>query len=430
MILTMIINLAWFSNSFSRTAIDSLSVTLDQDLAAPESQFLNPLSEQAVIDSALKNSRKLQFLNTNVEIAEYRLKSSGLVDNPELRIRDISTRYYTQEFDEMSIGLRWQFPKPGQLGEEKQEADVRFWERKVDEIRYRQELIARVRRTYADVILYDQLVKLAQKRVELEDERINVIEKLTNLGRRSIVYFTKAQMWLAEAKNDYTRALQNQVLARRRLAKRTGIPEDTPLIYEELPEVTQEVEQLVDIAYANRPEIKLIDQRIELANKQNKLEHLKLLPWPNFVEMSYHREKQRYEDWGELRMGIYLPIFNWNIGNIKATALAVKKKEGESDAIRESIEEEVRTAFIAYKDLLLDFNNFQENSKNLINNAQKVITQANKYSALLQDEVYEMELTIIDTKKLLSEKRCNLVHALMDLYYTMGIEGYDNLLQY
>ena len=61
MILTMIINLAWFSNSFSRTAIDSLSVTLDQYLAAPESQFLNPLSEQAVIDSALKNSRKLQF---------------------------------------------------------------------------------------------------------------------------------------------------------------------------------------------------------------------------------------------------------------------------------------------------------------------------------------------------------------------------------
>ena len=45
----------------------------------------------------------------------------------------------------MRIGLRWRFPKLGELSEDRQQAEVDLWERKVEEIRYRQELIARVR---------------------------------------------------------------------------------------------------------------------------------------------------------------------------------------------------------------------------------------------------------------------------------------------
>jgi len=388
------------------------------------------MTEQQVIELALKYCRKLQSLSTNVEIANYRLNSSGWIRNPELRLSDISTRYYTEEFDELRVGLRFRLPKLGELGEEKQQARVELWDRRVQENRYRQEFIARVRKDYANVLMYDQLAELAQKRVAKADERIRIIEQLVELGSRSVVYFTKAKMWHAESKNDLSRALQNQGLARRKLAKRTSIAENTSLILEDLPEVTQDQDELIKLAIEKRPEIELVQQRIELANKQQKFEYLKLVPWFNFIDISYHVEQDRNRDWGEFMAGINLPLFNWNIGNIKATHLAVKKKEDESDAVRESIEDEVRSAYIIYKDLLLDWQNFKSSAEELISSAAAVINEAKQHETLMPDEVAEMEWTIFDTQKLLAEKRRELAHALIDLYFAIGaigVEGHEQL---
>jgi len=385
------------------------------------------LSEQDVVDAALEYSRKLKSFKTNVEIAEYRYESSGWINNPVLRIRDVSTRYISEEFDELEAGLRWSFPELGELGERKQRAAVNMWERKVRRIRYQQQLTARIRRNYATVLMYDQQAELAHERILKENERISKIESLVDLGNRSIVYFTKAKMWHAEAKNDYTRLIQKQSLERRQLSNRSGIPENAELILAGLPEIKQDLDELIKLAVINRPEFNLVKQRINLAVKQNNYERLKRIPWPTFTEFSYHAEKYPHEDWGEFRIGIRLPIFNWNSGNIKATDLAVKKKEDESDAIRESIEEEIRLAYSAYKDILLDWKNFQAYADELIANAQTVIDQAKEHEVLMPDEVMEMELTIIETKKLLSEKRRDLAHALFDLYYVIGIEKHEQL---
>ncbi len=401
------------------------------DLSEIEHEYVNyntgpELSEQDVVEAALQYNRQLKSYNTKVQVAKYRYESSGGIENPELRLREVSSRYLTEEFDEIEIGVRWRFPELGELGEKKQQAMVNVWERKVQKIRYQQKLIARIRRNYADVLMYDQQAELAYKRMLKESERINIIEGMVELGSRSIVYFTKAKIWCAEAKNNYIRALQRQSLARQEFARLAGIPERAKLKKVELPEVEQNVDELIKLALENRPEIKLVQQRIELAVKQNNYERLKRIPWPTFIELSYHAEKYRYEDWGEIKMGIHLPIFNWNGGNIKATVLAVEKKEVESDAIREIIEEEVRLAYNVYKDLLLDWKSFQKYANELISDAKAVVNQAKQHKVLMPDEVIDMELTIIDTQKLLCEKRRNLAHALIDLYYVIGLKSIIN----
>jgi outer membrane protein TolC len=386
------------------------------------------LTEKQIIEVALTASRKLQSLNTNVQIAHYRLNSSGMMSNPELRLSDISTRYYTNEFDELRVGLRFRLPKLGQLGEAKQQAKVEIGDKRVEALRYRQEFIAQIRKDYANVLMYDQLAELAQKRVAKADERIHIIEQLVELGSRSVVYFTKAKMWQAESQNDLARALQNQGLARRKLTKRTGIAENAPLLPEELPEVTQELDELIKLAFEKRPEIELVHQHIELASKQQKFEYLKLIPWLNFLDISYHVERERYRDWGEFMAGINLPLFDWNLGNIKATHLAVKKRQDESDAIKESIEEEVRSAYIIYKDLLLDWQNFKVSAKDLVSQATAVVNEAKQHETLMPDEVAEIEWTIFDTQKLSAEKRQEVAHALFDLYFAIGIERHEQLL--
>ena len=403
----------------------NIIVNTDQD-SLNKSKMLR-LSEQDVVDMGLEYSRKLKSFNTKVKIAEHRYESAGQIENPELRLSDVSSQYLSNEFDELEVGLRWKTPDLGELGEKKQQAQVNIWERKVQQIRYQQQLVSRIRRNYATVLMYDEQVKLANERILKENERLNVIKKLVELGDRSIVYLTKAKMWHAEAKNGNTRAIQKQNLERREIANRSGIPVQAEFILADLPEVLLDIDDLIDLAIENRPEIGLVQQRIELAVSQNDYEKQKRIPWLSFAEMSYHKEKKSNRDWGELKMGISLQIFNWNSGNIDATDLAVKNKEDELNAIHESIDDEVRLAYSIYKDLLLDWKNFKLYTDELISNTQTIVDQAKEHKVLMPDEVIEMELTIIDTKKLLSEKRRNLAHAMIDLYYTIGIDGHEQL---
>ena len=383
-----------------------------------------PLTEAALIDMTLQKSRKLQSMLTNVEIANYRLKSARNIQNPELRVSNLSTRNYKDDFDELRIGMRFRLPELGEVGENRQDAMVKLWDQKSDELLYRNELIADVRRDYFSVILHDKLKELSEKRVALEERRIKIIEEMVTIGSRSIVYYTKAKMRHADSVNDYSREVQNQIDARRKLSKRSNMNINSPVEETDLPEVTLEMDRLIEIAWKNRPEMQLVDQRIKLAMKRNRSEHLKILPWFNFVELNYHVETNKTADWGELIMGIDVPLFNWNRGNIKASTLSVRKKEIESDAVKETISYEVNAAYTAYRDLLLDWKNFSRESQTLIAEATQVIEQAKQHQTLLTDEVMEMELTILETQEILAQKEKDLADALLDLCITVGVEDY------
>jgi len=418
----VILFLSWVI-SLTLQAQESPPAELRSNIDNQQSQEQNLsriLTEEELITMALQQNRKLGSLQTNIDIAKHRYRSSGRLANPELRYRDISLSHHEKKYQEKQIGLRFSIPKPGELQEERQESAVLLWDKKVDKERYYQILIARVRRDVANVIMYDQLLDLTAKRVVLEDRRIGIVENMVGIGERSVVYFTKAKMWHAESKNDYARAKQNRILARNKLSKDTGVDVNVRILTSALPEISVELTDLITIALENRPEVELVNRRIELAYYQKRFERYKVLPWFEFIEVNYHTEREQRIDWVELMVGIDLPLFDWNRGNRQATELAVKKKELEYDAIRETIGEEVRTAYVIYQDLLLDWNNFQRDAQELISEATAVVEQARLHNTLLPDEVLEMELTIVDTQTLLANKRRNLNHAYIELQYALG----------
>jgi len=386
-----------------------------------------PLTEAAVVEMTLNKSRKLQSMQTNVEMAGYRLKSARNIPNPEIRLNDLTEDSYARNFDETRIGLRINLPQLGEMGKDRQDARVRLWEQKSDQLLYRQELIAEARRDYFSVILHDKLKDISEKKVALEERRLKVIEEMVTVGTRSIVYYTKAKMRHTDSVNDYTREIQSQIEARRKLSKRTGVDINTPLQETDLPEATLELDRLIEIACQNRPEIQLVDQRIELAAKRNRREFFKTLPQFSFIQYNHHIETGTKDDWGELSMGIEIPLFNWNYGNIKAASLAVRKKSEESDAVKETIGYQVQAAYTIYEDLLLDWKNFSRESDTLIAEATQVIWQAKQHQTLLMDEVMEMEMTILETKEILAQKKKDLADALLDLCITIGVEDYSSL---
>ena len=394
-------------------------------IQAPELSVIPAFTESQIVQLALKYSPTIQSLGTSVKIAEYRLKSSGRIRNPELRISDVSTRYYTDEFDKLRTGLRWRLPQPGELGEEKQQARVEYWEKQVDANRNRRQFIAGIRKDFADVLMYDRLAELEQQRLTKEAERVSIIKALFKVGNRTVVQFLKAKMQHMESQNDLDRTLKNRQTARRKLAGLTHIKEDSRFAADDLPEIPDELASLITLAVQNRPEIELVKQRSELANKKKKTEYMKLIPWPNFIEISYHMEKAGDRNWGEFMTGINLPLFDWNGGNIKASNLVVEKRAHEIKAAMESLENEVRSAYLNYKDRLIEMKNFCSSAGQLISYADTLTQEANQHGILMADEILEIELTVIDTEKLLAEKRRNLSCALADLYNALGVEGYE-----
>ncbi len=379
------------------------------------------LDEAQVVELGLAHSRELALLQSNITVARYRLDSAGSLENPELRVRDLSTRYFTEGFDEVQLGLRWTPPRPGGLSQSEQTSRVELEERRVRASRFRQELIRKIRRNCATFSMLDNHWQLANRRLQLETERLRIIEGMVKQGNRSVVYFTKAKMWLAESKNDLSRIERQRNVVLRRLQRLTG--SETPIHVHPAPlsTLTLPQDELVRLALENRPETKLAVQRKQLALDQYEFERYQRIPWFSMIEANYHLEKDN-TDWAELMVGVELPLFNFNTGNIRATRQAVQRKDAQIEVNSERIENEVVEGYNLYMEILEDWEHFKLEAESMIREAQNIIEQARIHRSLYPDEVLELELTVVETEKMLEDKRRQLRHALLDLAYLVGLD--------
>jgi len=380
------------------------------------------LTEDDAVSLALQNSRKLKSLDTSVAIRKNRLDSSTGVANPELRIKDISTKYFSDSFDEITIGMRWKFPGLGDLSLKKQQAKVRHREAQVDKDIAILELCRKVRKTYADIIYYQRQAEIFEERVEIEKQRIKQIEKMSNIGRRSIVYFAKSKMWLEDAKSESAKIKKRLTQAQKKLQRYTNITGKIKLVLNELPEITNEESNLVLVANENRSELGLFRERMLLAEKEYNMQRYKLIPWFSYIEADYHLEYGK-ADWGELMIGIELPLFNFNSGNIEATRLSIDRKQIKLDAVKEDIATDLTRALNVYKEYLLDWKTGKVNAEKIIVTVNQIITENKQHETIPVDEVIELERTVLDTKQKMAKRRHDLAHSLYDLYFSLGIRS-------
>jgi outer membrane protein TolC len=388
------------------------------------------LSEKDAVARALANSRQVEALENDVAVAARRRESAGVLKNPTLRVRDISSEYLRDRFDELSVGLRWQPPRLGDLRESEAEADLDVTEARVEAARARLEAAARVRHTYAELILIEQLVRIRTERLELETRRLDLVERMKNLGQRSIVYFAKARLRHGESRSELSRLVQKRNETRRDLVRRVGLAlDELPVVSAEaLPERLAALDDLQRVGFRSRPEGDLVHQRKELAAAQYTAERFKRLPWPTFVEVDYHLDYAgQGADWVELSFGISLPLFDWNTGAIRATELEVARKETRSAALAERLETEIQDRYAAWRDALLDWQLSTADAEALVASAEAIIAGATAHGTLPSDEVLELQLAIQDAREIVCNKRFELAEALTELMLAVGVVDADAL---
>lgn len=387
-------------------------------------QTVDILSVDEAIRLALDRSRNLDYLETDVAIAEHRRESAGSFENPELRVENSMDRSGANHDDEYRIGLRWQPPRYGELSGDRLDEAVAACEERIDAVRFRHELINRIRKAHAEVLMNDGLADLAELQLDLETKRLRIVEQMVALGRRSIVYETKARMWVAETRHEYAQSQRRRRSARRDLSQLTGKPEEILLSEEDVAVTLQDVDALVETALQSRPEVGLAKLQTERAIHRSRIERYKLAPRVTFMDLSVAIEENR-DDRMEVRMGIELPLFRWRTDYFEARELAVKRREIESSAVHERIRDEIHECYEIYLDRLTDWQNFNADVTRMIEGTEQVIRTANENPVLAPDEVLELDLVLVETRRILVEKRFRLSEALADLYLAMGVENYD-----
>ena len=379
------------------------------------------LTTEGAVAQALGDNLRLRSLEAQADMQAHRTRSKDWIDNPEIRIRNFSTRKRSAPADELEVGIRWRPPSFGEARARQQRREVLLWEQKVEALRERAWLASRVRRACADVIMHRELARIAATRIDNESKRISQIKIMLDLGRRSIVYYTKAKMAVTEARQTHSQHLQALHEEERRLQRLARLSSKIRVVEEPPAAISMDVDGLLTLAYANRPEVRLVEERRQLAVDERDLKSRLLLPQLSFLEVSRHLEKTE-GDWHELVFGVEIPLFNRNTGSMAASRLAVSTRELQTLAIREHIEDEVRDSFSNYLESTFVWDMARRDGEAMTQDATQVIAQAVSHGTVPADEILELERMIMNAQVVVAQTRREAAHALYFLYYALGIE--------
>lgn len=382
-------------------------------------------SEDDAVKKALENNEHIKLLSQQIDIASNELESAGKIGNPELRVGDLTTRDIDEaRLREIEVGLRWRSPRLGELSAERDIADANVGLAKVRQKLYKQRLCREVRTAYIEIVTLKRLLEIYDERIELERSKVSIVESQLALGMRTSLDMAEARLELFDAQVERDRIAQELKEQMALLEALIGTPIEIQASKIENKPIDATLEQLISLAYKNRPEFEEVFYEHRQAQASYHLERAKAIPWFSFVELSYHGEDDPNdppEHWGELRFGFDLPIFNLNSGKIRAEKKRVELAASKLELTSKEIEKQVTDAYTLYKDSLAQLKECEKESATLIDDIEKVIEDAKKSGLVDPLKIVRIQLQMLDAKESLIKKQRQLALARIELLSAAGI---------
>lgn len=231
--------------------------------------------------------------------------------------------------------------------------------------------------------------------------------------------------------NDYTDLRQQEMDASLRLQLLLGSKE--PVTPEAGPDVLQryvlggyDLATLTDTALANRPDLQVADRRLEAAKMNNRLQ--KALAVPDLhLGAAYDRQGSYTNNFIGLTVGVDLPLWNRNQGNIRASAQEVKAQAAELDEQKLTVSAEVANAlekiqFLEKGTEWPDLKSFNAEYTRLIEEVAANFRKGNISLLQFIDYFNSYSEHILHANKFLSDR----VLAYEELNYTTGTQLFNN----
>ncbi len=399
----------------SPAQIALLSVASAFVLAAPAAaqQTAAPLTLQDAITRAVESDPGLQAAGAGVDAARGGVRQARVRPNPELSAEvenfngDGDLRGFSGAETTFSVGQ--QIELGGQRSARIRLADRELHGAELDQVLRGLDLIKDVQTAYYDALAADELVAIAQERLETAQALNASVGRRVAAARDPLMAGARAEAGLAEARIALARAQAEAGSARARLASLIGGNAGFALIAADfaLPRATDHDHAALS---DESPDIARLTASREAASASVRVE--RSLAWQNpTLSLGYRRFEERDGD-GALVAGVSIPlgIFDRNQGAVARARAEERRSELNMEAARRALARE----FSALE------RSISADAIAIRSSEDEVIPQAERALALAQDGYNRgafSYLDVLEAQRALTDARQSRVASLRS-YHT------------
>jgi cobalt-zinc-cadmium efflux system outer membrane protein len=333
----------------------------------PEAELLNDAAERPPMrlkdfeDLALVNNPALKQSNDLVRRSAAQAHQAGLYPNPSVGYEGNEIRGGSFGGGEEGAFVQQTIVLGGKLGLRKRvfEEQQREDEAGCDEQRYR--LLSDVDQRFYAALAAQQIVKLRGELLNITLDAMETAHQLANAGQADAPEVLQAEVEAEQAKVDYVTAQMSYIQAFNTLAVTTGKPDlpVSPLAGELTPWPDINPQQIIETILRNSPAVKRAEEAVTRAEAQLRSARREAIPDLQ-LRAGIQQDNEALNEAaitlrpvgvvGFASVGVNIPIFNRNQGNVAAAGNEVDRAREEVTRVQSSLRrtaEPLLRAFLA-----------------------------------------------------------------------------------
>lgn len=319
-------------SAVSGLCADETALTQDNALSGAYADNPQVTEARKSVDAArgeLLTARALPAPGIEFEIGGLKANESGKRD------ATLDTVSVMQEFE--PLGVWGQKTKIAGIEVAAREASVRgVWS----------EAYLAVRERYARIILDKKKLEVSGENLTILRQFCSKVELRFQSGKALKDEMQRARIELLQSETAYLAAEKELKVDKARLNLLLGRPADTPFdVREELKEEKMEFDlrTLTALAMERRPDIRREALALDAKNEELTMAQLKRLPSP-FV--GYERVTTDYENDSTIRLGMTMPLWGFNQGEVRKAAAQKEAQAVKTAAVKREAAFEVYEAYL------------------------------------------------------------------------------------
>jgi len=332
-------------------------------LFASQGRAQTPVSEQKILtleeleQVALQNNPTFAQSAANIQAAEGRKKQSGLYPNPTVGYQGEQIRGGSFHGGEQGFFIQQDIVLSGKLGLNRTIFDQELKQAETEAEEQKVRVVTNVRMSYIQALAAQQTLELRQNLSKLADNAVETSHQLANVGQADAPDVLESEVEAQQAELAVTMAEQNQERIWKALAAVVGSPR-LPLMrlegkLEDTPPVN--ADELVEKIINESPAVRIAElcvKRAEATLARAKRESIpdlqirggmqqngELLSEPNGKPVGL----QGFAD-----VGVRIPIFNRNQGNIATAKADIERAKREVERVKLVLRKRAATVVQSY----------------------------------------------------------------------------------
>lgn len=285
-----------------------------------------------------------------------------------------------------------------------------------------QKILSDVTSSYYGVLFMSSALSVSKEALESAEKNLVQVNQYFNVGKSSKFDVLRAEVQVANMKPMVVSTVNNLKLAESHLRMILGIGESVDidftekleLAYSELTEKSLDV--LIDMALSSRPEISMMDNQKNIAQKQVSISKAAFIPSIMFgTAYQYQGQRDDFKFVGDdfyksfnSSVSISVPLFNGLKSSAKyqQAKIAVKESEHQTESLINGIKLEVKGAYFSMQEAL-----------EKVQTQQKTIEQAKeaqRLASLLYSEGSSTQLDVINANLAAQQAQMNYQQSLYE----------------